>query len=647
MTHGAKRSRWEQRNIVAWDGEGARVFTCHPDGTVEAKHVYNLLANSRGRYIVSRLAGGDLPTKVCLDFMLSEDTQSAIHVIFAGGYDVNMILRDLPQEAIRQLHKKGSVRWAGYRITYKHRKVFTVARLNPAKKTGADRSFVLWDVFGFFQSSFVKAIQKWLKDDATLEEIQDMKNMRSVFSPVDFDRILRYNGQECRLLVMLMQAFMAAMDEAGVRLTRFDGAGAIASVLLRRYNVKAHMGDIPEWVYRACQVAYAGGRVEAPRIGCHLGEIYRHDINSAYPSACLSLPSWDDVSWEKEGRPHPEAVACMVAIEWRYQNPAPFYPLYYRTHDGEILYPRSGTGIYWYPEYQSLSRQYREGIDYEVLYAINAYPGHPVGKMRLPFARVREDYAIRLAFKAAGNMAQEAYKLGLNSLYGKCAQQEGYRPGIEGRSDARYPTYHNLAWAGLITSSTRARVYDAGMVAPEEVIAYATDAVFSTRRISGLPVGDALGTWSVDDFEGITIVQPGVYWLLKDGEWQSKYRGFDPDSLNRDKVIRAWSEGTGKVSVKLTRFVGMGSALNRLDFAGIWRTWETQERTLDIIPKGKRQPTLVMDYANHLCYTKPTPNLNETMSHPYKIVWMDGTKGNDEEFGALNTEQKEWEDSWL
>lgn len=644
MTHGAKKSRWQQRNIVAWDGEGARVFVGYPDGTVENKHVYNLLANSRGRYIATHLAGSDLPTLACLDFMVREDTLSAINVIFAGGYDVNMILKDLPRTALSQLHKTGRVTWAGYRLTYKHRKVFTVARVDHSKKSGYGRSFVLWDVFGFFQSSFVKAIRKWIKDDVGLEVIQDMKHRRSVFTPLDFEDILAYNAQECKLLVMLILEFMESMDEAGMELSRFDGAGAIAAVLLRRYNVKRHMGDIPEWVYRACQVAYAGGRVEAPRIGTHMGQVYRHDVNSAYPSACLDLPSWDSVDWQREAKPDNDAVACMVAIEWRYKETAPFYPLYYRTHDGEILFPRSGQGIYWYPEYHALSQLYRQGEDYEILYAINAYKE---GEVSRPFTGIRQDYAIRLAFKAAGNMAQEAYKLGLNSIYGKCAQQEGYQPGIEGRTDARYPTYHNLAWAGLITSTTRSRVYLAGMECPQQVIAFATDAVFSTQRINGISVGDSLGTWSVDTFDGITIVQPGVYWLLENGEWLSKYRGFDPESLQREKVVEAWSDGTGKVPVKLTRFIGMGSALNRIDFAGKWRSWETQERTLDIIPKGKRQPTLDMDYASQLCYTKATPNLSETMSQAYKIKWMDGTRGNDEEYGMLNTELDEWEDSWL
>ena len=155
------------RNVVGWDGEGA---------TVDGVHVYNLLANSLGRHIHNDQG---LSTQACLDFMLDCNTSSAINVVFSGGYDVNMILRDVPKEDIQTLWRDGRVHWKGYRLTYKQRKVFSVARWDPTKATMYGKSFVLWDVFGFYQSSFVKACRKWLVDDDSIESIDEMKQRRS------------------------------------------------------------------------------------------------------------------------------------------------------------------------------------------------------------------------------------------------------------------------------------------------------------------------------------------------------------------------------------------------------------------------------------------------------------------------------------
>lgn len=605
-------SRWEMRNIVAWDGEGANV---------DGKHIYNLLANSNRQYIH---VDSGLPTKLCLDFMLSQNSSSAINVIFSGGYDVNMILVDLPKEDIQTLWQEGRVMWKGYRITYRHRKVFSVAKQDPTKPGGFTKSFVLWDVFGFFQSSFVKACRKWLVDDQTIEAIDEMKQQRSEFTTDDFDTILAYCLSECELLVLLVQELFKALDGAGLRLNRFDGAGAIAGAMLRKNSVKHHIPRPPDNIYRAIQLAYAGGRIEAVRVGNHTGPIYKYDVNSAYPSGCLLVPSWSDVTWQTEARPTTEAIASLVAVEWSYEAEQPYYPLFFRVHDGTILFPRTGTGVYWLSEFQNLQRYYKEGRDYEVLYTINAYSPNP----EYPLQWIREAYETRLALKRQGNMAQEAIKLGINSIYGKFAQQEGYLSAIPGVREERYPTYHCLAWASMVTAHTRALMYSASIQKPEHVVAFATDAVISTEPMDELSIGDGLGEWSLETFDGCTIVQAGVYWL-KDpdtGEWYSKYRGFDPDSLHRDAVIRAWETGNDSLPVTLTRFVGMGSALARTDFHNIWRSWHTEQRTLDLIPKGKRIP-LETNYHEKLCLTKAVDNLSDTYSAPYPVLWMDGKKG--------------------
>jgi hypothetical protein len=141
-----KPSKFEMADFVAWDGEG---FTDE-----KGKHHYFLLANSSGRSI-SNMEG--LSTVQCLDFMVSEWKQhkDSIHVIFAGGYDINKILRDVPWGTLHTLYRTNKCYFDEYKIEWFPGKSFYVRRKD--EKSG----FKLWDAFSFFQSSFVDTISKW------------------------------------------------------------------------------------------------------------------------------------------------------------------------------------------------------------------------------------------------------------------------------------------------------------------------------------------------------------------------------------------------------------------------------------------------------------------------------------------------------
>jgi hypothetical protein len=597
---GKKLTKWERRKIVAWDGEGANLES--------GEHIYNLLANSQGTRLYHE---GGISTKEALNFFLTYGDPQAINVIYGGSYDVNMILRDLNEAQITALWANGCCYYLDYKIDYALRKKFTVTWMRKDK----DISFTLWDVLGYFQASFVVACRKWLGDLPILRSIEDMKYQRSEFTEERKEDIIEYNRIECELLVQLMEALCTALDNAGIRLTRYDGAGSIAAALLRANGVLEHKGAPNEEVLRWAQHAYSGGRIEAPKIGHEIRPIYRYDINSAYPSSCLNLPSYTGATWsfDKEW----DGQDCsMVHIEWCFsrakRKQQPFYPLWYREPDGTMLYPRIGKGIYWGVEARNII-EYADPRDYEIIGACNVHLANDTK----PFKYLEQMYHARLILKQRGDMANEAFKLGMNSTYGKLAQQAGYRNG-------RIPRYHQLLWAGQITATTRAQLYRAAMQEPRSVIAFATDAVITTKPLD-LKVGTGLGEWTHDSFTGITIVQPGVYWLQYADEWKDKYRGFDKGTLHRQAIVGCWLMGQD-FTASLTRFVGMGSALASSDFRKRWRTWETNERVLTLTPGGKRMPSDDVCYWDHLCDTIPTYNLNDPdlISKAYPLLWVDG-----------------------
>ena len=430
-------------------------------------------------------------------------------------------------------------------------------------------------------------------------------------SPDRIDEIVNYNQQECALLVLLMEALFDAMEEAGIRLTRYDGAGSIAAALLRKNDVRKHSGKLTDQAITLSQYAYSGGRIEAIKLGYSEQPIYRYDINSAYPSTARTLPSYRGAEWSVgpwDGSPH-----SIVGIEWDYREHGdlPFYPLWVRDPWGMICYPSSGFGWYYGHEVANVVKYFNEGVDY-------AFVGETLNvKIKnevKPFAFIDPVYEQRLKFKQQGRMAHEALKLGMNSLYGKLAQQAGFRNG-------RIPTYHHLTWAGEITSMTRANLFDVAMQAPDKIVAFATDAIISEVPLD-VPCGTGLGEWTPEVLEGITIVQAGVYWLKWGGDWHDKYRGFDKDSLDRQKIITCWETGDAYIA-QLTRFVGMGAALSSTDLRAIWRKWITQPRRLDIRPTGKRTAGPSTDFHKGLRSTLARDNVG-LPSQKYFIAWIDG-----------------------
>lgn len=623
---GTKRAK-DRRNIIAWDGEG------YSDDS--GVHRYNLFSNSLGLY---RHDDNGIPTKTCLDMMwdVHVKNSTAIHVAFGASYDVNMILGNLSRDHILKLWKDGRVNWHGYKINFRPRKMFSITKWNREKAKWEEPGMVLWDVFGFFQCAFVEALRAWILDVEQLDSIHEMKLQRSHFTPEQFNEILKYNMKENVGLVTLTKELLRSLEAAQIEIMRFDGAGAIASALMREHGVKNHISKPPLYILKKAQIAYAGGRIEAIKVGNTESWVGQYDKNSAYPSAAMILPSLKDAKWVESGIVDPYAVTSLVQMYFHWDE-APFYPLYLRTMMGEILFPQFGRGIYWLPEYEMVRDLFPGKYTVEKVW--NSYQD----EVEYPLTWLQEIYQRRLWFQERGHKAEKAIKLGMNSIYGKFAQQAGYLPATSNRGEKR-PTYHDLCWAGLITSYTRASLFRLAWQKPEAVISFATDAVFTTEPLNCVQTNQ-LGDWTLKEYDGMTIVQAGVYWLKKESQWYAKYRGFDRDVINRDLVLHAWSEGIKKLPVTVTRFVGMGAALSRVNYEDVWRRWITSDRDLDVEPQGKRVGVMVPEYASKLCYTAAAYNwMEDFMSEKYPIIWLDGVQGTHLE---ENIEDKELEDSFL
>lgn len=601
--------------FVMWDGEGITYEQGKPQS-------YVLFGSSLGHEISAR----ELHTVDCLTLIIEaeQDCPHALHVGFAFKYDAEMILRDLTLRHWHVLKRTGSVRYRGFHVTYHPGRVFRVTR----KIDGQRYTATIYDVWGFFQSSFSKALRAWLDDDevAEIDRIDTGKAARGTFTYEQLDTFIRpYWQAELRLGVLLCNRLRERMVTADLCPREWHGAGALATTLYRRHNTREHLArterdrhdkdkdvaELPKEVNDAARYAYAGGRFELFKLGHTERTVYQYDINSAYPSAIAQLPSLRNAQWTHHVSPtFDHRVFAVWRIEydgWSLEQVSKPGPLFQRDRHGRVSYPHNVSGWYWTPEATIVCQSPHTYIaECWVLEHNDEYP----------FLWVDELYRERKRRKANGDPSEKAQKLALNSLYGKQAQRLGYRQG------EALPRFHQLEWAGWVTSMTRAKLYAAMRQAGRGLIAVETDAVFSLTPLD-VDVSAELGAWDMTVHTWLTYLQSGTYW----SDHGAKYRGFDHDSISHDDAMRWLRRGdwTQPLEGTTTRFVGAGRGLG----TPLHRCWVTESR--DMMP-GRSGKRMHVQEACRLCIDRVSaaetmhPLLTVTRggaSWPHSLPWLD------------------------
>lgn len=611
-----------ERPFIAWDGESGSGHA-----VVQGYHLFACVTPDGPRHIKSR---NGLKTYEMLQFIVDveEAYPDAIHIGFGFGYDVNQILGSLNRYQLETIHKTGVLflNMHTWRLEWRKNKSLTITRVKKTmvgveeeRKVQEHRtSVVIYDSFSFFMSSFVKALENFKTcPDDVMDMIREGKARRGTFTYEEIDGfVLPYCLAECEQLIKLMEYFRGLVYGVGFEIRHWHGPGAIASWLLRHYEVKKAMCEPPEPVLVAAQHAYAAGRFELTRVG-HIGPVWSVDINSAYPHAITQLPNlrmgrWEHVQFNQDN-PCRKIVGFGV---YRIKGGPGFKalfavrpaPLWHRDEHGRISFPWQVDGWYWSPEASLVV----SSPHYQISEAWVFVPGKGCDR---PFAFVDRMYAQRQAWKAEGNPAEYALKLGMNSLYGKMAQRVGWD-----KKHMKAPPFHQLEWAGWVTSYCRAQIYRlGGKIGWENVVAIETDGLYVTRNPAevSLKSTTGLGGLSIDWYEDCLYVQSGLAWLKEaDGSWSQKYRGLDPESLPLSKMVEHFShiDWEQKVQATTTRFIGIGAALMSRDYLTRWRVWETVPRLLAVGGDGKR---IHIQKICRACAAGKTPN---DMPHELSIA---------------------------
>jgi hypothetical protein len=520
---------------------------------------YVMLCCSDGSYVEN--ADG-LSTLDCLSFLLALKRKYPdwTMVGFAFNYDVNMILKpDCSRVTVENLWKDREVSLVlgdeVFELTWIPTKFFRVR---------ADVTADVSDVFGFFQMSFVKALQDWKVPEITtgmMERIEAGKQERANFTLDMMPEMREYCISECMMLADLCERLQDSLRDAGLKVVNWIGAGAVGQAMIKKYDVlKHHVPDynLPEKLQEAVMYAYFGGRFEMFRQG-YFAQCSNYDIISAYPYECTQLPSLHG-RWEARTKYDPDEPYAVWLCRWDLPD-GKVMPFPYR-YKGNIYYPTEGMGWYW---------------SNEVLAAVTMFPSIQVlegwvftpESTEQPFSFLQEVWAKRKEAKQQGLASQKAYKLGMNSLYGKLAQGRGYNGTI--------PKQRSFVWAGMITSSTRARLLALMHGQEDNVIAVATDGIFFETD-PHYDVGDELGELELNQVDDFYQLLNGIYYSPNA---KIRTRGHSPKELDWQHITAIWDESKfeGVYTYPARRFIGLGQALLRKDFS-LWGTWVDSDRQI-------------------------------------------------------------------
>jgi hypothetical protein len=612
------------RSFIGWDGEA-----CIDAG-------YCLLGASSGE----RLRGKYLSTTAMLDFILETGNKHkrAFHVAFAFDYDVNNILKDVPWTTLIMLKERGRAKWREYHLEHIPGKVFCV------RKNGV-RGVRIEDIFSYFRSPYCTAsaenpgaLDKYnIGSLAERVAIASDKSRRGDFQWKDIEKINHYMGLELQCMPPLMDKIREACNAAGMYIGQWYGPGALAKYELYKHGINRHMSESPPNMSLAVRTAYAGGWFERFQAGMYLGPVYTADLNSAYAWAMTQMPSLSSGEWHhvrgERARDYARAGQFGVyRIRFGTDTARAFadymgssrgnpLPLFQRSGNGNISRPVRTDGWWWTYEASQVMRL--SNCDF-----LEAWVFDDNGER--PFEWVEDMYNMRLILQQAGDPAQLALKWALASMYGTLAQRAGWD-----RKLRSAPRWHQLEWAGAITSVCRSLILSAAASVARNggLVSIDTDGIISTQSFSHLPhgEGDRLGQWKVEEYSGIIYIQNGIYWLRDmSGNWQPpKTRGIPRSQIADVEIAMDALRAGGKFKLTRHNFVGYGASIHRKD-RSIWRTWVDSDYEIDLNYTGSRQHVKKMCRACNKGQTLLESLHDLTMvppkdseSAPHKLPWLE------------------------
>ncbi len=415
-----------------------------------------------------------LSSKECFDFIIKNAKD--YNYFFRIDYDINMIIKDLPKKIITTLFEKNEVNYNGYDIKYFRNKIFSI------------NGKTFYDVANFFQTSLIRNIEI-LKIDLTDVEkkfIESMKRQRKKFSLRDKNKIINYSLLENQVgLKIVNKIYELIPDE--LKTYALYGASALTNKFLKDKTQSNFVFN-----NELFNNAYFGGRMECLKIGTFYN-CYKYDINSAYPNVIKDLQQ--PVTYEIKKYSGQKIVDTNIyEVEFNHKTINEIGCLPLRLNDGYLIFPKEGKGYYYGCE---LLQAINRGVNVK----INNFVDVKLGKKIFNKNEIEKIYELRKTLKLKNDLRNLIYKILLNSIYGKFAQQVGKSQ------------YQNIYLAGYITAKVRSELLKATYKKDSEIIFFATDGILSKTKLK-LPISDKLGDYEEIKIKKAVVILSGIYKLI-------------------------------------------------------------------------------------------------------------------------------------
>lgn len=494
--------------------------------------------------------------------------RGSLYCAYNLEYDAAAILAFLGHASLESIAFLGWRKHGNWSIRYIRGKELIIRN----RLTKASHRF--YDTFPFYQVSLDRASAKIFGASSKIAIPKEWYlDFANVLRGPDRLRALEYCAEDARTCHRLQAHVARSFLATGFIFSRPLSPGYIASQKLK--------GRVPRTSNELFGRSYYGGRVEIWKRG-RLGPVSVYDIRSAYPAALRScripLPSRPVTAYS------PLAAYGSYLCRVRASFPA----LPWRSGDSEMLYYPIGEWHEWYSRpHVELAREC--GIRLDIL------AGYECDASDILVPEIEEMYTLRKS-KPEYDIA---YKLVLNSLYGKLAARiPRYIDAdgairrverVEGRLLERIDTYGSttcLAVAAHVTATTQAALVRAARHAPDRVVALMTDGlVVQGHEPLPLDLSPSLGAWDCEQWDDSVFVGAGIYALHsheinpKTGApwgWKSKYRGFSART-SLPELLAAETKDTW-ISVPALRGRSLMQAARAHDFSSLNSLEEIRQR---------------------------------------------------------------------
>lgn len=461
---------------------------------------------------------------------LTENKAGRVIYFFNVDYDVRAMLKWLPVEYIQQIAAFNQCEYRDLEFSYMQGKWFTI---RDKKRKRIARLFDLWQ---FYNTSLESAAIRFLDGQEKRKDLLTEANISiENLQEVDFLNPLfrQYAIEDAYVTRLLGERFHNFLKTWDIQTNRPYSKATISGLMLNKWlHGKCNLA--PKLVQEAQWYSYHGGRFECFKRG-YFKDAYEYDINSAYPKILADL-EYPHHIWKRTTDPDWDSSYGFAYIKANINEKiiSPFMQL---SHTKVNICPNGKfEGWVTYPELELL--------DSNTYIIIDGYEQKKTGDK--PYTPIYDLYKERKELKQLGNPQELIIKIILNAQYGKQMQltpdyefidvwdsershEDIYDAFLikDGKMFLRkvngYKTgrLYNMAIASYITAKTRVQLWKAAKKNENDIIAFATDAIFSKKKLN-LKESSELGDWKLEGQGNLAMVGSGVYQFND----QVKFRGF-------------------------------------------------------------------------------------------------------------------------